>query len=223
MGLLMLLVTPCTDWYLVFTGIAEGNVELGASILPLNLLLQILLLPAYLFLFFGDSVALDKQAAISSILIVLIIPLLLSFLAKTAAHTKTFLSQKAAILQANGDAIQLLFLCLAVAAMFASESKNVLDNPMLLLRMLIPLAAFFAVNLFMSRLIGKKVRLPRADVTALCFTTLARNSPLSLAIAVAAFPQLPLISLALVIGPLIELPALSLIATAIKRMEKRES
>ena len=47
---------------------------------------------------------------------------------------------------------------------------------------------------------------------ALNFTTLARNSPLALAIAVATFPDLPLVSLALVIGPLIELPILSLIS-----------
>jgi ACR3 family arsenite efflux pump ArsB len=39
MGLMMLMVTPCTDWYLVFTALAKGNVALGASILPLNLLL----------------------------------------------------------------------------------------------------------------------------------------------------------------------------------------
>mgnify|MGYP003409578518 CR=1 FL=1 len=39
-GLLMLLVTPCTDWYLMFTGLGEGNVELGLSILPLNLILH---------------------------------------------------------------------------------------------------------------------------------------------------------------------------------------
>ena len=42
-GFIMLLVTPCTDWYLIFTGAANGNVPLGASILPLNLILQILL------------------------------------------------------------------------------------------------------------------------------------------------------------------------------------
>lgn len=52
MGLVMLLVTPCTDWYLVFTGLARGNVELGASILSLNLLLQICLPPVYLSAFF---------------------------------------------------------------------------------------------------------------------------------------------------------------------------
>lgn len=47
-GLLMLMVTPCTDWYLVFTGIAGGNVVLATALLPVNLVLQVLLLPVYL-------------------------------------------------------------------------------------------------------------------------------------------------------------------------------
>lgn len=47
-GYIMLMVTPCTDWYLIFTGIAKGNVALGSSILPLNLILQLLLLPIYI-------------------------------------------------------------------------------------------------------------------------------------------------------------------------------
>ncbi|MDR2534849.1 MAG: bile acid:sodium symporter, partial [Treponema sp.] len=38
-GFIMLLVTPCTDWYLIFTGLAKGNVTLGSSVLPLNLIL----------------------------------------------------------------------------------------------------------------------------------------------------------------------------------------
>ena len=40
-GYIMLMVTPCTDWYLIFTGISKGNVALGSSILPLNLVLRI--------------------------------------------------------------------------------------------------------------------------------------------------------------------------------------
>ena len=58
---------------------------------------------------------------------------------------------------------------------------------------------------------------------ALNFTTLARNSPLSLAIAVAAFPDRPLISVALVVGPLIELPVLSIIASISKQMKVTDS
>lgn len=50
-GFIMLMVTPCTDWYLIFTEIAKGNVALSTSILPVNLILQVLLLPIYLFIF----------------------------------------------------------------------------------------------------------------------------------------------------------------------------
>src|SRR5699024_3071772 len=39
-GFIMLMVTPCTDWYLAFTGIAKGNVSLSTSVLPINLILQ---------------------------------------------------------------------------------------------------------------------------------------------------------------------------------------
>lgn len=86
--------------------------------------------------------------------------------------------------------------------------------------MLIPLIIFFVINFLLVRLIGKRLGFAPEDITALNFTTLARNSPLSLAIAVAAFPDRPLISLALVIGPLIELPALSIIANIINRIDK---
>lgn len=42
-GLIMLMVTPCTDWYLIFTAVAKGDVALALGLLPLNLILQILL------------------------------------------------------------------------------------------------------------------------------------------------------------------------------------
>ncbi len=105
--------------------------------------------------------------------------------------------------------------------MFASESRDVLQNPALFLSLLMPLAVFFVANFWLVRWIGTSMKMQKEDITALNFTTLARNSPLSLAIAVAAFPDRPLISLALVIGPLIELPVLSLIAGIIRRLDGR--
>ena len=66
--------------------------------------------------------------------------------------------------------------------------------------------------------ISKIAALPHEDRVSLTFTTLARNSPLSLAIAVSAFSGQPLIALALVIGPLIELPVLSLTSYIMYRL-----
>lgn len=215
MGLVMLMVMPCTDWYLVFTGLAEGNVELGASILPLNLLLQILLLPVYLLVFFGSGVYLDAASGIG-IIMVLVIPFFISLLLKAMGREGMALCRGIEKIKAWGDSAQLVFLCLAVVSMFASESRRVFGNPFLLLRLLAPLAVFFIANFILARLVGRREGMCPPDVTALTFTTLARNSPLSVAIAAAAFPERPLISLALVIGSLIELPALTAAVKVIK-------
>lgn len=214
---LMLLVTPCTDWYLVFTGLSNGNVELGMSILPLNLILQIILLPVYLFLFIGSEVQMDSLGIIGSTVFVLIIPFFASLVTKVLTKNRESFSF---FLEKQSDNLQLLFLCLAVVAMFASEGENLIQNPVLLLRMFIPLIIFFVVLLGLAQLAGRKMGFSKPDIVALNFTTLARNSPLSLAIAVATFPDRPLISLALVIGPLIELPVLSVISGILVRWNK---
>src|SRR5699024_12348351 len=53
LGMVMLLVTPCTDWYIIFTNLAKGNTALSTTILPINFILQIILLPEYISIFFG--------------------------------------------------------------------------------------------------------------------------------------------------------------------------
>ena len=78
-GYIMLMVTPCTDWYLIFTGISKGNVALGSSILPLNLVLQLVLLPVYVFLIGGSSVDMNTMQLVKGVVSTLIIPLLCAF------------------------------------------------------------------------------------------------------------------------------------------------
>ncbi|MDR0451594.1 MAG: arsenic resistance protein, partial [Treponema sp.] len=118
-GLIMLMVTPCTDWYLIFTGLANGNVPLGASILPLNLVLQIVLLPLYLFLFMGAEISFKPVTIIHSILLVLIVPLAAANAVKFAAKQTGRENALAKILK-KADDIQFVLLCLAIISMFAS-------------------------------------------------------------------------------------------------------
>ena len=205
-----------------YTMTCVWGIEMGKATILFHcflVLLQILLLPFYIFLFFGGSVSMSARDVLSSILIVLLIPFLISFGTKLLGKSSAKWKSREEWLKEAGDNGQLLFLCLAVIFMFASESQEVFAHPILLLEMLIPLAIFFVVNFLVVRFIGKKENLPTKDIISLNFTTLARNSPLSLAIAVAAFPNQPLISLALVIGPLIELPALGIISGIIKKLK----
>lgn len=208
-GFVMLMVTPCTDWYLVFTGVAKGNVPLSASILPVNLILQVLLLPVYLMIFFGKSGSVELSSLVESILLVLVIPFFLALMTKRSIGKKDKSGMR---LLHFFEKSQVLFLALAVVAMFASEGKNLIDNPDVIYKLLIPVLLFFVIIFFVSQVISKLLKFNRADKVSLVLTTMARNSPVSLAIAVSAFSSEPLIALSLVIGPLIELPVLVLVA-----------
>ena len=81
-----------------------------------------------------------------------------------------------------------------------------------MLYLLLPVLLFFGSNLALAFVVSKWLKSNYEDFVSLSFTTLARNSPIALAIAVVAFPGEPLVALALVIGPLIELPVLALIS-----------
>ena len=221
-GFLMLLVTPCTDWFMVFTGMSKGNLSLSASILPLNLVLQVLLLPMYLFIFLGAESSFDLWSILTGIIFVLAIPFIAANLVKAATKALGKRDTMDEKIEKHGDNVQLIFLCLAVFAMFAPNGHMIINDPIVLLQMFVPLAIFFTLNFIISRLAGRALGFSFDDTTSLTFTVMARNSPLALAIAVAAFPASPLIALVLVVGPLIELPILSLTSAAILRMRAKK-
>ncbi|MEJ5338809.1 MAG: hypothetical protein WHS43_04055 [Aquificaceae bacterium] len=202
-GFLMLLVTPCTDWYLVFTAMAGGNLPLSLSILPVNFLLQVALLPVYLELFFAEEGSVDMWSILRGIVIVILIPLLL-----TQILRRTGLAGKLSLLEKG----QTLFLALAITAMFASQGEAIKANPLLFLKMLPPLFFFFLFAFLSGMLLGRLFLKSYRDTASLTFTLMARNSPIALAIALTAFEDEPLVALALVIGPLIELPVLFITA-----------
>ncbi|MBD2261270.1 arsenic resistance protein [Pseudanabaena sp. FACHB-2040] len=219
-GLIMLMVTPCTDWYLVFTGIAQGNTALAAALLPWNLLLQMILLPIYLLVFAGLLIQVDRALLLQSGVLVLGVPILLAFVTRRVMpHLGSGWRQ----IPLKLATAQPLFLWGAIAAMFASQGQILLQRPDLLLKMLLPMLIFFGVNFYLGQAIGRVCRLSYENLACFTCTTLARNSPIALAIATSAFPDRPLISLALVIGPLIELPVLVLVSQRLLTMRSYRS
>jgi ACR3 family arsenite efflux pump ArsB len=207
-GFIMLMVTPCTDWYLIFTGIAKGNVALSTAILPLNLILQVILLPICLLIFGGTTGVIELGFLVESILVALIIPLVLAVLTKILLKNKDQLRES---LVSSLSVLPIIFLSFAIVAMFASQGQLLLNHLDLLWKITIPILLFFMINLFVSQKAGQLMRFPNSDRASLSLTTLARNSPIALAIAMTAFPDQPLIALTLVVGPLLELPILAVI------------
>ncbi|SEN79726.1 Arsenite efflux pump ArsB, ACR3 family [Mesobacillus persicus] len=208
-GFIMLMVTPCTDWYLIFTGLAKGNVALSMAILPLNLILQVILLPIYLLMFGETTGVIELAFLVESFLIVLFIPLFLAMLTKRLLRNQEQFSEN---LIAKLSLFPIIFLSLAILAMFASQGQLLLDHLDLMWKITIPILLFFIVNFIFGQKVGQLMGFPNSDKVSLSFTTLARNSPIALAIAMTAFPDQPLIALTLVIGPLLELPILAIIS-----------
>jgi len=214
----MLMVTPCTDWYLIFTSIAQGDVALATALLPWNLVLQVILLPIYLLIFAEKLVNIDASILIKNVVLVLVVPMFLAFISKRLIKPQNPVLHR---LIHKMAANQLLFLCIAIAAMFASQGKILIERPELLLKMLLPVLIFFGINFWLGQLIGRLAHFSYEEVACFNCTTLARNSPISLAIATSAFPERPLIALALVIGPLIELPVLVVVSQVLLLLRPR--
>jgi len=145
---------------------------------------------------------------VESILIVLFIPLVLAYLTKMLLRNKQELREN---LISRFSLLPIIFLSLAIVAMFASQGQLLLDNLDLMWQISIPILLFFLINFFVGQKAGQLMKFPNSDRTSLSLTTLARNSPIALAIAMTAFPDQPLIALTLVIGPLLELPILAII------------
>nr|WP_295029586.1 arsenic resistance protein [uncultured Methanobrevibacter sp.] len=208
-GFFMLILTPCTDWYLVFTKLAKGDLNLSLSILPLNLILQILLLPIYLVIFFSSGNSMDYMQIIYSILIVIVI--VIPFV---GAQITKFLLNETIKEKVTGtiSSLEIWFLSIAVFCIFSSQGSLLFDNLNSVISIFIPLIIFFIANTIIDLLLSEKINFTYSEYASLTMTTLARNSPLALAIAINSSPNHELIAIALVIGPLIELPVLYIVS-----------
>ena len=180
--------------------------NLSLSILPMNLVLQIVLLPIYLIIFFSSGHMMDYTQLAYSLLIVIIIPFIASLI------TKMIFKNMKWKIESIFSSLEIWFLALAVFCIFASQGKLLFENLSSTVTIFIPLIIFFGVNTIIDLLLSEKINFTYHEYASLTMTTLARNSPLALAIAINSFPGHELISIALVIGPLIELPVLYLVS-----------
>jgi ACR3 family arsenite efflux pump ArsB len=214
------MVTPCTDWFLVFTGMAKGNVPLSAAILPVNLVVQIALLPVFIYIYSGVTGDVSMIFLARSAVITLIAPFALAKIIKRALRAAPRATRVMELLFAKR---QFVWLWLAITAMFASERILSADRLDVLARIALPVMAFFIVTFYIAKGVSRFMGFDRPDSASLMFTALARNSPLSLAFAQRAFPGNHEVFLPLIVGPLIELPILALAAQIVLSMAAKAS
>lgn len=219
-GLLLLLVTPCTDWYLVFTAMARGHAGIATALLPVNLVLQLLLLPVYVMLLGGEAAMVDAGTLMEAVVLMLLAPLVVAFVLRWLFTRFKGSQWRERHVSRWANRVVMPLLCLAVFSMFAWQAPVVAENGTEMLLLLPPLLLFFLILPLVSTGVARLLRLPGPQRVTLTMVTTARNSPIALGIAVAAFPDRPLIAVALVVGPLVELPILAVLSQVIRYRDK---
>ena len=214
-GLIFYLVAPCTDWFLGFTKLADGDVDVNLALLPINLLSQILLIPLYLLLFTNNNARIEMDAFFDVLFYWVICPFLFAQVLRFVCIKMgdSFL-KKSSVFAERGMFITLTVL---VFAIFNNNIQSLLSNLSVLPVTLLVVACFFVIVYFLGLFISKRVGFTRAEKASLIVTSSARNTPLMLAISVGLFPAETVIQLILILGMLIEFPHLILLSFLLRK------
>ncbi|THG31135.1 arsenic resistance protein [Naasia lichenicola] len=202
-GVVLVLSTPCIDYVIVFAGIAGGAKDRLLAAAPLLMLVQILLLPAYLLLFAG-------AAAISSIEILPFVEAFVFLIALPLAAAA--LVQWVAARSKVGVRIEkvtqtaMVPLMMATLAVVIGSQISAVGERLGKLLLVVPIyVAFLAVMLVVGIATARVARLDVAASRALVFSGATRNSLVVLPLALALPASLDLAPLAVVTQTLIEL------------------
>lgn len=214
-GLIMYMVAPCTDWYLGFTKLANGDIEANAALLPFNLLLQVLLLPVFFYLFTNNTLNIPNDIFLNALIFWIMIPL-------GAAQILRFIigkTQKKIFLRSTNIAEKghLLSLILLVFSIFNTNIESLISDSYSLPLILSIILIFFIINYILMKLVSKSTSLSNKEEISLTMTTAARNAPLMLGISLLIFPNETIIQLVLIAGMLLEIPLLVTITYFTKR------
>jgi arsenite transporter len=207
-GVILYTLTPCIGWYLIFIDLAKGNIDWGLAMLPIDVILQFILLPFYLWLLIGNVVPLDLWQLTKSISGFLLLPFAAAYVVRRGlGYWKGRTFTNGPYRHAIGEA-KLWALVAVIVGIFATQPRIANADLGRVGLIIATITAFFAGLFLIALTIGRAFKLGYADTTAMVFEVTARNSESVVGVAAVAFTGRPLVILAIFIGPIIELPAL---------------
>lgn len=216
LGVLFVLLTPCIDYVIVFSGLAGAAHERLLAAAPILMLGQMLLLPVYLGLFIGPELfdVIDIGPFVEAFVLLIVVPLVLAAVTQSLA-ARTRVAQR---VTRGFEILMVPLVMLTLAVVVASQIDSVQSELDQLLRVIPLYVIFLIVMIPLGMLTGRVFQQDAAATRATVFSGATRNSLVMLPLALALPDSLALVSVVVVTQTLIELVGMVLYVRIIPRI-----